>query len=126
PPVYTLLSPSPKELEAMLAAAKCWPLSTPVDPLRDAPEQRWNQDRYEVQVEIPAEVTAARVFRAVAEIVRTLSFFPRWMVVARRGDTVIVGARVLGLLGIFADRVIAEHEEGEDASGNFDVGFTYA
>jgi uncharacterized protein (UPF0548 family) len=63
---------------------------------------------------------------AAAGLVRSLEFFPTWMITLRRGDTVIVGARALGLLGIFADRVISERDEGDDARGAFAAGFTYA
>ena len=124
--MYTLLRPSDPTLATLLDEARRLPLSTPLDPLRDEPDKPWREDHYEATVDIPKEASAARVRGLTAEVMRTLAFFPPWMVVVRRGDTVLVGARSFGILGIFADRIVSEHDEGDDATGSFDIGFSYA
>lgn len=125
--MYTLLTPSHAALARFAAASQEKPLSTPRDPLKEEPHHHWDHDRYEVPIVIPEEVTAARVRQAVGDILlRELCFFPRWMLTLRRGDIVVVGAQLLGIWGIFADRIIASREDYDDASGFFDIGFTYA
>jgi hypothetical protein len=124
--MYSLLRPHEKKLSTLLEEARRLPYSTPLDPLRDEPDKRWNTDHYETTIEIPKEVSAERVRAVTAEIIRTLAFFPPWMIAVRKGDTVLVGARALGILGLFADRIYSERDEGDDAKGSFDIGFSYA
>ena len=124
--MYALFFPSPPRLERMFAEAAHLPLSTPEDPLAGADRAGWNVDHYEIRVAIPAGAQPARVRIAAAGIVHELAFLPRWMRAVRRGNTVVVAARAVGLYGVFCDRILSERAESDDARGSFAVGFTYA
>ncbi len=124
--MYRLRRPALPVLEELAAAARSWPLQTPQDPLRDAPGRAWNRDRYEVSVVLPAGAAADAVRRAAQETLTSLEFFPAWMVTHRRGDVAVVGARCLGLWGVFANRIIEERAEADDLRGRFDLRLTYA
>lgn len=124
--MYTLFPPGSSKIAALLDEADHLPFNTPLDPLRSDQGVHWDVDHYQISVAVSSGVPAAAVHSATAEIVRTLAFYPTWMLTVRRGRSVIVGARSLGVLGIFATRVVAEHDEGDDEAGGFDLGFTYA
>lgn len=124
--MYALARPSPERLEAIAAAAASWPLQTPLDPLREAPERAWHRDRYEIAVPVPAAAAPAEVRAATQRTLASLEFFPDWMIVARRGDVAVVAARCLGLWGVFANRVVEERAESDDARGTFDLRLGYA
>lgn len=124
--MYCLRRPTDARLDEILAAARDWPLQTPLDPLREQPDAGWNVDRYETAVPIPPGTAHARVRAVVEEVLHTLAFFPEWMIVRRCGDVSVVGAQALGLWGVFANRVVEERCEADDARGSFDARMRYA
>jgi uncharacterized protein (UPF0548 family) len=124
--MYALLRPGTRRIERLLDKGSRRALSTPTDPLTAQPDARWNVDHYEVTVTPPAGAAPATVRSTAADIITDLAFFPEWMVVAKRGDTVLIGARVLGVVGVFANRILERRNESDDAHGSFAVGFTYA
>ena len=121
-PLYALQKPTEAQLEALAKQAKSAPLSTPKNPLQEEPQHRWYQDNY--RREIPLSNRPEQAKASIEQMMRACDFFPAWMVAKRVDDVVIVGAKLLGVWGVFADRVIEEHSEGDD--GAFDIGFTYA
>jgi uncharacterized protein (UPF0548 family) len=125
--MYTPRKPSPQALARLAQRAKHAPLSTPRDPLKEQPQHEWDHDRYEVPVPIPEGSDPAAVRRRAGDIVlRELSFFPAWMLAHKHDDIVAVAAPLLGVWGVFADRIIDSYERAQDDIGVFDLGFTYA
>lgn len=122
--MYRLFSPSQDALFSFAKAAQHKPLSTPQDPLREEPERSWNEDHYRREITLSVRHTAPTVRQVSEEILRECAFFPTWMLAKRVEDIVVVGAKVFGVYGVFADRIIKEHYQGDE--DNFDLGFTYA
>jgi uncharacterized protein (UPF0548 family) len=120
--LYSLQKPTEAKLQALAKQLKAAPLSTPKNPLGEEPQHHWYQDQYRREIVLPNKPERAKA--AIEQMMLTCDFLPSWMVAKRVGDIVIVGATLLGVWGIFADRVIEEHSEGD--AERFDIGFTYA
>jgi hypothetical protein len=122
--LYSLQRPTEALLQTLAIEAKTAPLSTPHRPLEEEPQHHWHQDQYRKDIIIPASIKPERVKAALSQMMLACDFFPSWMVAKRVGDIVIVGAKLLGVWGVFADRIIEEHNDGD--TERLDIGFTYA
>jgi uncharacterized protein (UPF0548 family) len=122
--LYRLFLPDSTELLRFAKEARQRPLSTPKDPLREEPQSSWNEDHYRREIALPMRYSSSSVRQSIEQMLRECAFFPSWMVALRLDDIVVVGAKVFGVYGVFADRIIEEHSLGDEE--RFDLGFTYA
>jgi uncharacterized protein (UPF0548 family) len=120
--LYSLRKPTEAQLQALAKQLNAAPLSTTRNPLEEEPQHHWYQDQYRRELATPNKPEKTKA--AIEQMMLACDFFPSWMVVKRVGDIVIVGAKLLGVWGVFADRIIEEHNNGD--AERFDIGFTYA